>query len=225
MRVLISVDRLCKHYTRGAQVVRALENVSFEIAQGEFLAVVGPSGSGKSTLLNLLGCMDSPSSGALRIAEQDLSAASERVKVEFRRKYIGFVFQHFGLLPTLSVEENIALPQVFSRSTEHRRVDELLEKLNLVARRKHRPSELSGGEMQRVAIGRALYNKPRMLLADEPTGNLDSATAESILTLFRQLNEEGLSIVVVTHNEHLAGAARRKIQLRDGQIVADARLH
>jgi putative ABC transport system ATP-binding protein len=221
MGALISADRLTKEYIRGTQTVRALHNVSFEIGEGEFVAVIGPSGSGKSTLLNLLGCMDTPTSGALRIAGQDISHAGEALKVEFRRKYVGFVFQHFGLIPTLSVEENILLPHVFSRTQEHREVKELLEKLQLTPRRTHRPSELSGGEMQRVAIARALYHKPKLLLADEPTGNLDSATAENILRLLRELNTEGLTVIVVTHNQQLATVAGRRITLRDGQIVQD----
>lgn len=218
MAALISAERLSKDYVRGIQTVRALNNVSFEINQGEFVAVVGPSGSGKSTLLNLLGCMDTPSSGMLRIAGQNISSADEKAKVEVRRRYVGFVFQHFGLIPTLSVEENIRLPNVFSRA-EHRDLTELLDKLQLTARREHRPSELSGGEMQRVAIARALYHKPELLLADEPTGNLDTATAENIVELLHQLNREGLTVIVVTHNQQLATVARRRITLRDGQIV------
>jgi putative ABC transport system ATP-binding protein len=220
MRQLISAERLSKEYIRGSQVVRALDQVSFDMNEGEFLAIVGPSGSGKSTLLNLLGCMDSPTSGSLRVAEQDISNASEPAKVNFRRKSVGFVFQHFGLIPTLSVEENILLPHLFANSADHHSVDELLAKLNLTSRREHRPSELSGGEMQRVAIARALYNKPKLLLADEPTGNLDSVTAESILALFRELSKEGLSIIVVTHNPQLAAAADRQVRLMDGKILS-----
>ena len=223
MERLIVAEALSKEYTRGTQLVRALDNVTFNVGAGEFVAIIGPSGSGKSTLLNLLGCMDSPTSGALSVAGQEISTADECAKVEFRRKYVGFVFQHFGLVPTLSVEENILLPHVFAKSSDHCDVEELIRKLNLSARRQHRPSELSGGEMQRVAIVRALYNKPKLLLADEPTGNLDSATAGSILALFRQLNREGLSIVVVTHNPQLAAAADRQIELRDGKIVSDTK--
>ena len=222
MNPLVSAEHLSKRYVRGTQSVRALEDVSFQIGEGEFVAVIGPSGSGKSTLLNLLGCMDSPTSGTLRIAGQDLTAASVDVKVDFRRKQVGFVFQHFGLISTLSVEENIRLPHVFSRSAEHSSMEELLQKLALHPRRHHRPSELSGGEMQRVAIGRALYHKPRLLLADEPTGNLDSATAESILALLKKLNTDGLTVVVVTHNTQLADSASRKIQLTDGKMVSDS---
>jgi putative ABC transport system ATP-binding protein len=221
MRQLILADRLTRLYQRGTQVIRALDNVSFTVAEGEFLSIVGPSGSGKSTLLNLLGCMDSPSSGTLKVGDQDISSANESAKVEFRRKYVGFVFQHFGLIPTLTVEENIRLPHLFANSNHHDSVERLVEKLGLADRRNHRPSELSGGEMQRVAIARALYNKPKLLLADEPTGNLDTATAESILELLRKLNDEGLTIIVVTHNLSLASATNRQITLRDGKIVTD----
>ncbi len=221
MEPLISADALSKHYLRGAQKVCALDQVSFSMDQGEFLAIVGPSGSGKSTLLNLLGGMDTPTSGLLRVAGQDLSRASEAMKVDFRRHYIGFVFQHFGLMPALNVEQNIALPGAFAPKAAHEDVEMILEKLGLAGRRHHRPGELSGGEMQRVAIGRALYHKPKLLLADEPTGNLDSVTAESILQLLLRLNREGLTVVVVTHNETLARAARRRIGLKDGRIQAD----
>jgi putative ABC transport system ATP-binding protein len=186
------------------------------------VAVVGASGSGKSTLLNLIGCMDSPTSGTLRVAGQDLTLACEKVKVDFRRKQVGFVFQHFGLIPTLSVEENIRLPHVFSGSAEHESMGDLLQKLALVPRRHHRPSELSGGEMQRVAIGRALYQKPKLILADEPTGNLDSVTADSILALLRQLNSAGFTIIVVTHNTQLAASAKRQLVLADGRIASDS---
>lgn len=223
MLPLISAQQLTKEYRRGTQVVRALDNVSFEVSQGEFVAIVGPSGSGKSTLLNLIGCMDTATSGSLRVAGQDISSATEKLKVEFRRKCVGFVFQHFGLVPTLSVEDNILLPHVFAKSSGHEDIERLLARLNLADRRQHRPAELSGGEMQRVAIARALYNKPKLLLADEPTGNLDSATAGSILALFHQLNSDGLSIIVVTHNPQLADATNRQISLKDGRIISDSK--
>lgn len=219
MNPVVVAHRLSKVYRRGVQTVAALQDVTLEILPGDFLAIVGPSGSGKSTLLNLLGCMDRPSSGLLEIAGQDVSTATERLKVEFRRRHVGFVFQHFGLMPTLTVEENIRLPHLFSGNVPHADIDELLERLALAHRRRHRPSELSGGEMQRTAIGRALFNKPKLLLADEPTGNLDSATSASILELFRELNAGGQTIVVVTHNPQLAASAKRRITLQDGRIV------
>ena len=221
MPPLISAESLSRHYIRGKQLVRALDSVSFSVEQGEFLAIIGPSGSGKTTLLNLLGCMDSPTSGRLVVAGQDITHATESQKVEFRRQNVGFVFQHFGLVPTLSVEENITLPSAFWHSRDHHNICDLVERFGLAPRRHHRPSELSGGEMQRVAIARALYNKPKVLLADEPTGNLDRTTGETIMSLFLELNQNGLTIVLVTHNEQLASSTDRQIALMDGRVIAD----
>ena len=212
----VTAVALTKIYRRGREQVRALDNVTFEARKGEFIAVVGPSGAGKSTLLNILGCMDAPTSGTLRLLGNPVENASEQERTLLRRERIGFVFQHFGLLPTLTVAENVALPAFFARWRLDHRVKELLEKVGLSHRGRHRPHELSGGEMQRAAIARALVNGPQILLADEPTGNLDSATGNTIIDLFRQLNVEGLTIVVVTHNPALAAAARRQIVLRDG---------
>jgi putative ABC transport system ATP-binding protein len=216
---LLQADNLTKTYQRGREEVRALDDVSFSIQRAEFVAVVGPSGAGKTTMLNLLGCMDVPTSGSLCIAGQELSGLSDAKRTRLRREQIGFVFQHFGLMPTLTVRENIALPALFARRQVRQRADELLDKVGLAARRNHRPHELSGGEMQRVAIARALINGPQILLADEPTGNLDSQTGETILQLFKQLQKEGLTIVVVTHNEALSNAAERRLTLRDGRLI------
>jgi putative ABC transport system ATP-binding protein len=216
---LLQADNLTKIYQRGREEVRALDDVSFSIHRAEFVAVVGPSGAGKTTMLNLLGCMDVPTSGSLCIAGQELSGLSDAKRTRLRREQIGFVFQHFGLMPTLTVRENIALPALFARRQVRQRTDELLDKVGLAARRNHRPHELSGGEMQRVAIARALINGPQILLADEPTGNLDSQTGETILQLFKQLQKEGLTIVVVTHNEALSNAAERRLTLRDGRLI------
>ena len=216
---LIAATGLTKRFRRGREEVRALEDVSFEIQRGQFVAVVGPSGSGKTTLLNLLGCMDEPSAGALRINGREVQQFTEAERTEFRRAQIGFIFQHFGLIPTLSVKENITLPFIFSRITPGPEVDEILERMQLVHRRDHRPAELSGGEMQRVAIARALVHRPSLLLADEPTGNLDSATGENLMTLIKQLHAEGLTIIIVTHNPSIAAAAQRCITLRDGHLV------
>ncbi len=210
---------LCKHYARGRERVTALADVSFELHRGEFAAIVGPSGSGKSTLLNLLGCMDTPSAGTLRLDGQDVGQLSDSGRTRLRRDRLGFVFQHFGLVPTLTVAENVSLPAFFARRQDPRRVDELLDRVGLGARRDHRPHELSGGEMQRTAIARALVNRPLLLLADEPTGNLDSQTGEAILDLFRELHAEGLTLVVVTHNASLAAAAQRRLTLSDGRLV------
>lgn len=217
---VISAEALTKTYPRGREMVHALNAVSIEVAHGEFVAITGPSGAGKTTLLNVIGCMDAPTSGRLRIAGHAVEHFDEGARTRLRREQLGFVFQHFGLLPTLTVSENVALPAMFARRKRTARVDELLERVGLKHRREHRPHELSGGEMQRAAIARALINDPPLLLADEPTGNLDTATGESIIELFRQLNASGLSIVVVTHNGAMAAAAKREVALRDGVIVA-----
>ena len=213
----VAAVALTKIYRRGREQVRALDNVTLEVRTGEFIAVVGPSGSGKSTLLNIVGCMDGPTSGTLRLLGNPVENVTERERTLLRREKIGFVFQHFGLLPTLTVAENVALPAFFARRQLDHRVNELLEQVGLSQRVSHRPHELSGGEMQRAAIARALVNRPQLLLADEPTGNLDTTTGQAIIELFRQLNAEGLTIVVVTHNPALTSAAQRQIALRDGQ--------
>ena len=218
--LVISAAGLTKSYQRGRETVRALDAVSFEVQRGEFVAITGPSGAGKTTLLNLIGCMDSPTSGTLKIGGSEVQHLREGERTMLRRKCIGVVFQHFGLIPTLTVAENVALPALFARRNGSAQIDELLERVSLGHRRTHRPHELSGGEMQRVAIARALVNQPQLLLADEPTGNLDSATGDSIIGLFQQLNRDGLTLVVVTHNATMAAAASRRLILRDGRIVA-----
>lgn len=220
---IVRAENLTKTYQRGREEVRAVDNVSFAIQPGEFIAVVGPSGAGKTTLLQLLGSMDRPTSGSLRIAGQELSHLSERDLTRLRREQIGFVFQHFGLLPVLSVTENIALPTLFGRSKKSGGsavVDELLEQVGLSHRRSHRPGQLSGGEMQRVAIARALVRRPRLLLADEPTGNLDTRTGDAIVTLLDDLRRDtGLTVVVVTHNEAVAARADRRLTMEDGHLL------
>lgn len=217
-------ESLTKVYRRGAETVRALDEVSFELAAGEFVAVVGPSGAGKTTLLHMLGCMDRPTSGRLFFGGCPVDGMSDAALTRMRQEQIGFVFQHFGLVPTLTVAENAGLPNTFaarplSRAAARERVTELLERVGLLARQHHRPHQLSGGEMQRVAIARALMNAPRLLLADEPTGNLDSGTAAEVLSLLRDLHREGLTLVVVTHNETLAGLADRRLVMADGRLV------
>jgi putative ABC transport system ATP-binding protein len=215
---VIRAENLRKVYRRGAESVVAVDDISLTVVLGEFVAIVGPSGAGKTTLLQLLGAMDTPTEGRLFLAGQEVSRLSDGQLTRLRREQIGFVFQHFGLLPTLTVAENVALPALFRRASRDR-VDLLLDRVGLSHRRGHRPSELSGGEMQRAAIARALINSPRLLLADEPTGNLDSATGAAILELLRDLQrDDGLTVVVVTHNPTLADAAARRIILRDGRI-------
>jgi putative ABC transport system ATP-binding protein len=216
---VISAAGLTKTYPRGREQVRALDDVSFNVRRRDFIAIVGPSGAGKTTLLNLVGCMDAPTSGTLQFLGRPVQDLTERERTRLRREQLGFVFQHFGLLPTLTVAENVALPAFFAGRPNPRRLDGLLAKVGLAHRRDHRPHELSGGEMQRVAIARALVNTPELLLADEPTGNLDSTTGEAIIGLFKQLNQEGLTIIVVTHNEVLGRVAHRKLELRDGRLV------
>ena len=217
---MIEARELTKVYTRGAESVRAVDGVSFTVADGAWVALVGPSGSGKTTLLQLLGGMDTPTSGSLTVDGQSMADMSDRALTRLRAERLGFVFQHFGLLPTLSVAENVALPQrLAGRRTDMARVDQLLERVGLAHRSRHRPGQLSGGEMQRAAIARALVNAPKLLLADEPTGNLDTATSESILDLFRSLHADGLTMVIVTHNDQVAAAAQRRLVLRDGRLV------
>jgi putative ABC transport system ATP-binding protein len=212
---------ITKVYRRGVEEVRAVDGVSFTVERGEFVAIVGPSGAGKTTLLQLIGAMDVPTSGSLCLMGSELQRLPDGELTRLRRDHIGFVFQHFSLLPTLSVAENVGLPASFRSGQPVRPVSELLERVGMSHRSSHRPAQLSGGEMHRTAIARALVNDPKLLLADEPTGNLDSATSERILDLFQTLNREGLTIVVVTHNATLAGNACRRIILRDGRIAPD----
>jgi putative ABC transport system ATP-binding protein len=219
--LVLRAKALTKVYPRGREQVRALDGVSFEVYRGQFVAIVGASGAGKSTLLHLVGCMDGPSSGTLELMGRAVHDLGERERTRLRREQIGFVFQHFGLLPTLTVAENVALPAFFAGRRPGSRVDELLAQVGMGHRRDHRPHELSGGEMQRTAIARALINEPSLLLADEPTGNLDSASGQSIIDLFQKLNADGLTVIVVTHNPLLAAAATRQIQLQDGRLRLD----
>ncbi len=220
--IAVRVVGLTRIYRRGREEVRALDKVSFEVRRGEFIAVVGPSGSGKSTLLNLVGCMDAPSAGTLELFGKPVQGLTERDRTNVRRHLLGFVFQHFGLVPTLTVAENVALPAFFAGAPPGKRLEQLLAKAGLSHRRDHLPAQLSGGEMQRAAIARALVNEPRLILADEPTGNLDSRSGDSIIELFQELNEDGLTIVTVTHNELLAGAAQRRLELVDGRLKSES---
>jgi putative ABC transport system ATP-binding protein len=220
--VIVSLSDVRRDYPIGADRVHALQGVSLNVERGDYIAIVGPSGCGKSTLLNLIGVIDHPTSGTVTIAEKRVDAMSDREATLFRLHNIGFVFQRFYLMPILSALENVALPMAEAKvpATERRaRAAELLTYVGLGKRLNHRPSEMSGGEQQRVAIARALSNRPALLLADEPTGELDARTGTEIIALFQRLNADGTTIVVVTHDEDLANAARHKVHMRDGRIV------
>ena len=220
MSGIIEARSLVKTYRRGREQIHALRNVDFQVNEGEFVSIIGPSGSGKTALLNVLGCLDTPTSGSLRLNGTETRGLKESSLVKVRRENIGFVFQQFYLMPTLTARENIELPLLFSKKNGNKsRIDEVLQMVGLGDRGDHLPGQLSGGEMQRVAIGRALINDPRIILADEPTGNLDSVTSQMIFELFRELNRKGLTLVLVTHNLELARQAQKMYTLRDGQIV------
>jgi len=223
----ISVRDLKKTYAVGEVQVEALRGVSLEIEDGEFVAVIGPSGSGKSTLMHILGCLDRPTSGRYLLGEKDVSEISPDERASLRNRQIGFVFQSFNLLPRTPAVENVELPLLYnggklSRSQRRSRALEMLASLGLSDRTLHHPNQLSGGQQQRVAIARALVNSPGLLLADEPTGNLDSQTSREIMDLFRRLNaERGLTLVVITHERNIAECASRIIELRDGRVESD----
>jgi ABC-type lipoprotein export system ATPase subunit len=216
---LIHADELTKIYHRGSEEIHALRGVSLTVEQGEFISIVGPSGSGKSGLMNLLGCLDTPSGGTLTINGVDVTSMKEQRRVKIRRDTIGFVFQQFFLIPTMTAKENLELPLLFSRKKpDPEKTEEILKLLGLGHRGDHLPHQLSGGEMQRVAIGRALMNDPQIILADEPTGNLDSVTSDKIYDLFRELSKRNITIIIVTHNAELAQRADRMITIRDGLL-------
>jgi putative ABC transport system ATP-binding protein len=220
--VIVSLADVRRDYPIGADRVHALQGVSLDVEQGDYIAIVGPSGCGKSTLLNLIGVIDHPTSGTVTIAGKRVDAMTDREATLFRLHNIGFVFQRFYLMPILSALENVALPMAEAKvpaAERKKRAAELLTYVGLGARLNHRPSEMSGGEQQRVAIARALSNRPALLLADEPTGELDAKTGTEIIALFQRLNADGTTIVVVTHDEDLANAARHKVHMRDGRIV------
>ena len=219
MSSLIQLEDVRKTYRRGSETIAAVDGVSLSVEEGDFVSVVGPSGSGKTTLMNLIGCVEKPAGGIVRIDGQDVSLLDERQLTKIRAHKVGFVFQQFFLLPTLTAEENVQLPTLFRSNGSHgTRAAELLERVGLAGRAKHLPGQLSGGEMQRVAIARSLVNAPRILLADEPTGNLDSRNAEAVLGIFRELNAGGLTVLIVTHSAELAGHARRVIHMKDGRV-------
>lgn len=218
---VMEVKDLTKVYSRGREEIYALKHVDFSVNPGEFVSIIGPSGSGKTALLNVLGCLDTPTSGSLLLNGTETNGMKETDLVKLRRDNIGFVFQQFYLMPTLTARENIELPLLFSKKDVNKgRIDDVLQMVGLADRGDHLPGQLSGGEMQRVAIGRALINDPKIILADEPTGNLDSATSKMIFELFSELNMKGLTLIIVTHNLDLARQAQKMYTLRDGQIVS-----
>ena len=224
MSNLISVDRLCKQYGSGENAVRALSDISLTVETGEYVAIVGQSGSGKSTLMNILGCLDTPTSGHYRLNGQDVSALTDRRLSEIRNRQIGFIFQGFNLIPGLTAVENVELPLLYrGLGREERRTlaEESLRRVGLGSRLSHRPSEMSGGQQQRVAIARAIAARPPVLLADEPTGNLDSRSGEDIMAILRTLNGEGRTVLLITHDNAIAARAPRRIRICDGRITED----
>ena len=214
----IELENVSKDYRRGSETVHALRDVSLAVKPGEYVAVVGHSGSGKTTLMNIMGCLDRPSRGRVILDGQGVHEETEAGLTRLRRSAIGFVFQQFFLIPTLNVLENVSLPSLFVGKPSNGRAGELLEMVGLGNRLHHLPNQLSGGEMQRVAIARSLINAPPILLADEPTGNLDSRNADMIMKIFEQLNQEGVTVVVVTHNQDIVKRCRRKVHIEDGRI-------
>jgi putative ABC transport system ATP-binding protein len=223
---LIETRDLWKTYSMGDEDIHALRGVSIEIERGEYVAIMGPSGSGKSTLMNLIGCLDTPSKGSYLLNEKEVAAMNDDELARIRNEEIGFVFQTFNLLPRATALHNVELPLVYagvSGKVRQDRAKQALEKVELMSRASHRPNELSGGQRQRVAIARALVNNPSILLADEPTGNLDSKTGNEIMELFARLHEGGNTIILVTHESDIAAHAHRAIHIRDGQVEKDAK--
>ncbi|MBK9176161.1 MAG: ABC transporter ATP-binding protein [Flavobacteriales bacterium] len=219
---LLKTTSLSKIYRTDTVETTALNNVSIDIAQGEFVAIMGPSGCGKSTLLNIIGLLDSPSSGQYFVNGEDVSGYNERKRAEVRKSTIGFVFQSFNLIDELTVAENIELPLIYTsmpKSERRQRVQEAMDRMSIAHRGKHFPQQLSGGQQQRVAIARAVVNAPKLILADEPTGNLDSAMGEEVMSLLSELNKAGTTIIIVTHSMRDAGYAQRTIKLLDGKVV------
>ncbi len=224
MTALIEARDLVKTYVMGEEVVRALDGVSFAMARGDYCAIVGPSGSGKSTLMNILGALDKPSQGRLVFDGVDVGGLDDAGLASLRNRAIGFVFQSFNLLPRLTALENVELPLIYGGvglKQRRARAEAMLTRVGLAQRMRHRPTQLSGGQQQRVAIARALAGAPALLLADEPTGALDTATGAEIMALFAELNRDGASIILVTHDHEVAAAARRCIEMRDGRILRD----
>lgn len=220
---ILEVTNLCKTYGKGDTVVKALDNVSFSVEKGEFVAIIGPSGSGKSTLLHILGGVDVPTSGSVVINQTDISNLDETALAIFRRRQIGLIYQFYNLIPILTVQENLTLPLLLDgRKPDKKQIDTLVKRLGLENRLDHLPNQLSGGQQQRVSIGRALVNNPALMLADEPTGNLDSENSKEIISLLRQFNKEfNQTVIIITHDEKIANSADRVITIEDGKITGD----
>ena len=224
METVIKLEKIVKNYKVGTQIVRALRSVSLTINRGEYVAIMGASGSGKSTLMNVIGCLDTPTSGTYVLNNSDVSHLSDDELAEIRNKEIGFVFQTFNLLPRNTALENVMLPLVYAGIKKQERImkaEKILAEVGLSDRVEHKPNELSGGQRQRVAVARALVNNPSILLADEPTGNLDSKISEEIMQLFAEIHRKGNTLIVVTHEESIALHAHRIIRLKDGEIESD----
>jgi putative ABC transport system ATP-binding protein len=226
MQGIIHLENIRKNYYLGKQTIEVLKGISFDIFKNEYVALMGPSGSGKSTLMNILGCLDTPTSGIYILNGKDVSRTSDNELADVRNNEIGFVFQQFNLLPRLTAVENVALPLVYAGIPKKQRTEkamEVLRKVDLVDRATHKPNEMSGGQNQRVAIARALVNDPSIILADEPTGNLDSKTSYEIMDIFSKIHESGNTVILVTHEEDISHYAHRIIRLRDGIIESDKR--
>lgn len=220
---ILEVTNLCKTYGKGDTMVKALDNVSFSVEKGEFVAIIGPSGSGKSTLLHILGGVDVPTSGSVVINQTDISNLDETALAIFCRRQIGLIYQFYNLIPILTVQENLTLPLLLDgRKPDKKQIDTLVKRLGLENRLDHLPNQLSGGQQQRVSIGRALVNNPALMLADEPTGNLDSENSKEIISLLRQFNKEfNQTVIIITHDEKIANSADRVITIEDGKITGD----